>query len=109
MAPNKVDIQVLREVTNRIFDFIESKLEMKSVEMPRDLYWSIHGDQLYDMSREPSDIICGSLADDYEFIVSSYKSSGNAIPLDLMHVAPVLNALAKAVPSFEPPSKKGAD
>jgi hypothetical protein len=106
MAPNRIDIGVLRDVTNRIFDFIEKELQMKSVEVPQNFYWSISDDQLYDMTSKPKEVDCGSLADDYEFISSSHKSANDAIPLELIHIAPLLNALAKAVPSYKPPPKQ---
>ena len=106
MAPNKIDISVLRDVTNRIFDFIEKELAMKSVEVPNTLYWSISDDQLYDITAKPTEIDCGSLVDDYEFVLSSHKSRNDAVPLELIHIAPLLNALAKAVPSYRSPPQQ---
>jgi len=104
-VPNKVDIDVLRSVTNCILDFIEKDLKMKSVELPNTLYWDIPASQIYDMSTKPAELSCGSLEDDYDFVLSSLRSPDNAVPLDLMHVAPLLSAIARAVPSYKSPAE----
>jgi hypothetical protein len=106
MVPNKVEIAVLRDVTNRIFDFIEKELKMKSIELPNILYWDIPSEQMYDMTEKPTETSCGSLADDYEFILSSFKSRSEAVPLELIHVAPLLSAIARAVPSYRSPPEQ---
>lgn len=106
MSTNSVDLKVLREVTNRIFDFIERDLNLKTVELPHNFYWSIGDDVLYEMGQQPQQLDCGSLVDDFDFVASAHKNSGQAIPLDLMHVAPLLRALSIAVPSYKPPAPK---
>jgi hypothetical protein len=65
-------------------------------------------DAKYKMDQSPGEkeLGCGSLADDLEFVEAAHKDPGQAIPLVLMHVAPLLGALATAVPSYEPPSNK---
>ena len=106
MSTNSVDLKVLREVTNRIFDFIERDLNMKAVELPHNFYWSVGDEVLYEMAQQPQQLDCGSLVDDFEFVESAHKSPEQAIPLVLMHVAPLLKALSIAVPSYKPPSPK---
>ena len=103
---SNVQISVLREVVNRIFDFIERDLRMKSIELPNDFYWSIADDVLYKMEQHPGQLDCGSLADDYEFTAAAYDDPSQAIPLVLMHIAPLLKALATAVPSYKLPDDK---
>jgi hypothetical protein len=103
---NRIELDVLRDVTNRILDFIEHDLQMKSVELPHNFYWSIAGDdELYKMDDAPEELACGSLVDDYDFVSSAHKDRDQAIPLVLMHVAPLLRALATAVPNYKLPKK----
>ena len=101
--PNKIEIEVLRDVTNKIFDFIENDLKLKSIELPHSLYWAIPIAQIFELANKPTELDCGSLEDDYDFVLSSFKSKNNPVPLDLMHIAPLLNAIARAVPSYKSP------
>jgi hypothetical protein len=100
------DLKVLRAVTERIFDFIERDLQISSVELPHDFYWTLADDVLYKIEQQPQQLDCGSLADDAEFVAAAHKNPEQAIPLVLMHVAPLLRALSTAVPSYKPLTKK---
>lgn len=104
MAPNRIDINALRTVTNRILDFIERDLGMTSVELSHNLYWSADDDDLYEMNKDPQFNV-GSLIDDLEFTTAAHRDPNEAIPLVLMHVAPLLKALSTAVPSYKSPDK----
>lgn len=103
---NSVDVKVLREVIERILDFIERDLKLKAVELPHNFYWSLAEDVLYKMEQQPQELDCGSLVDDYHFVAAAHKDPDQAIPLILMHVAPLLKALSIAVPSYKPPPAK---
>lgn len=104
-----VRIEVLREVTNRIFDFIERDLGKSTVDLSHNFYWSIPDDVRYKVEQSPGkdELVNGSLVDDLDFVMSAYRDSGQAIPLVLMHIAPLLDALATAAPNYKsPPEKK---
>lgn len=103
---NRIEIDVLREVTNRILDFIERDLDIKSVELPHNFYWNVPDDVLYAMDKRPEELDCGSLVDDNDFVISGHKNPRQAIPLLLMHVAPLFKVLSTAVPSYKPPRAK---
>jgi len=102
-------IQVLREVVNDILDFIEEGLERPEVDLKNNFYWSIADDVLYSMETKPEQLDCGSLVDDWEFVLSAYNNPGRSLPVTLLHVAPLLRALATTVPSFTPPKTTKAD
>jgi hypothetical protein len=55
------------------------------------------------MEHKPQELDCGSLVDDFDFVAAAHKEPDQAIPLVLMHVAPLLKALSTAVPSYKPP------
>ena len=101
-------IEVLRKVVSGIFDVIERDLGQSSVELPHSLYWSILDDAKYRMEQSPGaeDLGVGNLADDFEFVAAAHADPSQAIPLVLMHVAPLLSALSTAVPSYKPPPDK---
>ena len=103
---NRIELDVLRGVTNKILDFIEHDLQMKSVELPQNFYWSVPDDALYAMDKSPEELDCGSLVDDNDFVKSAHDDPDQAVPLVLMHVAPLLKALSTAVPSYKPPREK---
>lgn len=102
---SSVDVSVLRDVTIRIFDFIERDL-MRSVELSRDFYWSISDEELHEVGRKPQDFAVGSLIDDFHFVATAHRDLDQAIPLTLIHIAPLLQWLSRAVPSYVPPPVK---
>jgi hypothetical protein len=101
----QVDVRVLRETVNAVLDFIERDLGKSAVPLPSNYYWTVTDDALYSMSEPPKQLDCGSLVDDLEFVQAAYANREQAIPLMLIHLAPLLYALAKAVPSFTEPSE----
>ena len=100
---NQINIADLRKIINKILDFIEKDLGKNTVDLKHNFYWSIADDALYLMEREPAELDCGSLADDREFVLGALKRSSQPLPMDFIHVAPLLHAIAHAVPSYVPP------
>ena len=99
----QVSIKTLRETVSSVFEFIERDLGVSTVELPANYYWSVPDDALYTMGQPPAQLDCGSLNDDLEFVEAAHAHREQAVPLMLMHLAPLLYALAKAVPSFTSP------
>jgi hypothetical protein len=100
MAKTKIEIKVLRETLNSIFDFIEYDLKKSKVELPWNLYWSILDNDVYRIGKNPDKLVCGNLTDDFEFITSAHLHREQAIPIMFLHLAPLLHALALTVPSY---------
>lgn len=98
---DRVEIRILRDVVNRVFDFIEKELERPEVDIKNNFYWTIADDVLYSMGDRPRELDCGSLIDDWEFVLSAYKSPDRSLPATLLHIAPLLRALATTVPSYK--------
>ena len=97
---HSVDIQILRKYVDRIFGFIEHDLKFDRIAIDRDFYWSISDDELSDVAKLPAEAVVGSLRDDWEFVLNAFPNEEQAIPVMLIHVAPLLQWLANAVPSF---------
>lgn len=100
-----VKIQSLRAVVNSILDFVERDLGRSEVVLNRNFYWSISDDVLYTMESKPHELDVGSLADDWDFVLSAFEDRDQALPLVLIHVAPLLRALATELPSYKPPGE----
>jgi hypothetical protein len=66
--------------------------------------WTVPDDELYALEHSPRQLECGSLDDDLEFVESAQCQSRQAIPLMFVHLAPLLRALASAVPSYTSPN-----
>jgi len=62
---------------------------------------------LYSMETKPKELDCGSLVDDWEFVLSAHKNPDRSLPATLQHVAPLLRALATTVPSYKPKEPPG--
>lgn len=101
-----VDVNVVREVTDRIFDFIQRDLELWVVDLPENFYRDVAEDDLYEMGDQPKQLDVGSLADDMDFVKAAQKDPSQAISETLLHVAPLLRALATSVPNYKPRTKE---
>jgi hypothetical protein len=101
-SDGSIQIDALRRVINGIFDFIEKDLGVSEVDLKRDHYWNVLADDMYALAR-PEELGAGSLQDDWEFLLSSAKDKAQQLPIMLLHVAPILQALSQAVPSYTSP------
>jgi hypothetical protein len=73
---------------------------MSVVQLPANYYWEVPDDALFAMTRKPAQLDCGSLNDDLEFVEQAHQHREQALRVMFIHLAPLLYALSKAVPSF---------
>ena len=99
VAVNEIEIAKLRVVLNKILDFIEHDLHREKVNLGRDHYWEVPLNQMYETTEPRFPLNCGSLEDDWNFLLSALTQKQQAVPVMLIHAAPLLAALAFAVPS----------
>lgn len=102
-AANEIEIAKLRLILNNILDFIEHDLRREKIDLKHDHYWEVPIKQLYEVAAPTPPFNCGSLEDDWNFLVSALTQRNLAIPIMLTHAAPILAALAFAVPSYVEP------
>ena len=100
MEKNKLQIEQLRAVIQRIFDLVQKDFGIKEVILDNNYYWSISEKDLYLLDKNPAQLDVGSLLDDLEFVRSAYEDADQALPLLLLHIAPLLTALATKLPNF---------
>jgi hypothetical protein len=108
-SASSISIDVLRKTINGIFDFIEKDLGVTKVDLKQNHYWSVTDDALYSMEYPPKESGVGSLVDDWEFVLSAYESADQQIPIMFIHIAPLLQALAQAVPSYTSPHESAKE
>lgn len=99
MAAKRIEIALLREACERIFEFIEQDLKIGSIELEEDLYWTLPEEVRHDMSKIPTASHVGNLFDDYDFVVPLTHDRDQAMPLMFEHIAPLLAALAHRLPN----------
>ena len=104
-SPDKINVDVLRKVINGVLDFVEKDLGQKEVELKQNYYWSIADKVLYAMEKSPEQLDVGSLKDDWDFVLSASQSADQQIPIMLIHIAPLLQALSQAVPNYAAPDE----
>jgi hypothetical protein len=99
MKNNDVEINVtkLRSITNAIFLHIEKDLQVTSVPLDEDYYWTVAPEELYQFRNAPTNLNVGSLCDDLEFLSPVEGDEKMAVSLLLLHVAPLLTYLATKI------------
>ncbi len=92
-----IDIAELQQITDLIFDHILNTLDVKSIELTKDLYWSISPNELYDVEKDPKDFGMGQLYDDIDFLRKILDDNSHAVPPMMIHLAPILQYLSTQV------------
>jgi len=101
----KIDILELRKITNLIFEHIIDILEIESVELTEDMYWSISPKDLYDIEHEPKNLGIGQLYDDLDFLRNTIKDESAATPPMMIHLAPIFQFLSTQVNWYQSESE----
>ena len=100
-SPNRKDglivISDLRLIFNAIFDSIENDLGFKDVTLNKDYYYSIPDADRYNMQCDPVDYNVGQLFEDWDFLKIILKDGSMATPMNLIHLAPLIDYLATQV------------
>ena len=100
MENKVIKISELREIFDAIFDNIdniENQLGISSIQLNKDFYYCISNNFRYEMSSDPIGYGIGQLFDDYEFLKEISTDMTLATPLNLMHLAPLLDYMATEV------------
>jgi hypothetical protein len=92
-----IDIAEIRRISDLIFEHILNNLEVKSVELTEDMYWTITPNDIYDIGNDPKDFGIGQLYDDLDFLRRILDDESQAVPAMMMHLAPILGYLATRV------------
>jgi len=93
---SEVKLTELRAVAMALMDSLIKEAPEGSVKIDdkADFYWEVPSDALYSVTKNQPQLDVGRLSDDWEFIRSIAESPSDATPLALIHLAPLLRALA---------------
>jgi hypothetical protein len=94
MENKDISISEIRTAVNSILDFIEHDLQKNAVDLNKNFYWTVPYDDVYNVQKNPTDLYCGSLLDDVEFVKKMLLDKDTALPLMLLHVVPLLQYIA---------------
>lgn len=93
----EIDIAELQQISNKIFDHILHVLQIRSVSLTKDMYWTISPDQKYNIDSSPVSFGVGQLYDDLEFLRKILTDEDQACPAMMMHLAPIFYYLSTQV------------
>jgi hypothetical protein len=101
MDLNEVDVQTVKDATNLILDRILERMRSSgaNLRLGGDMYWTVTADDLFALSKSPGSLNVGSLNDDLEFtrlLTGAEAASENSPVYNLIHIAPILRAIAEA-------------
>jgi hypothetical protein len=97
---NEIDLVVLKNVCNEIFDYMIDDLKLNKIDLQERLYWTIPQDQRYKLEASPETCNVGDLIDDFEFVKEASVDADQALPMLFLHIAPILLALATKIESY---------
>ena len=94
----ELDVSELRTIVNKIFDHIERDLGIRSLPLTQDDYWTVVGNERFDLTKCPDAYGVGKLYDDWAFLRPlPDKDKNEAFSLMLIHVAPILRWLGEEI------------
>lgn len=92
-----IEIEEIRTVLNSILNHISDDLNIKSITLDEDYYWSVSSDSLFSSDKKPADFELGSLRDDWEFLREILHDKDQSAALMLVHAAPILRYIGEKV------------
>lgn len=92
---NKISLESLQIITNKLFDHIIKIRNVKYVELSSNYYWIVDNGQLYDINNEPSEFSIGSLVDDWEFLSQLTIQEALPVAYQLTELGPLLSFIGE--------------
>ena len=93
----EIETSKLRKIVNDILSHVEHNLGHSVIRLPEEYYWQVSGEDRYDLTKVDPDFGLGNLWDDWEFLVPLLEDKDQVLAIMLMHVAPILLAIADHV------------
>ena len=88
----RIDIIVLKKAIQKIFDHLK-EMDIKMIEIDKDLYWNIPEEEKYNVHKEPKDLDIGSLSDDLQKTILISEGNKDPTSYDLVCMASLLRAV----------------
>ena len=91
----EIDLAKLKMILMKIIDDVTANVSR--VSLKDDDYWEIDSNDRYDLTKVPGDPVVGKLSDDWDFLLPLLDDDADeAVPYLLVHVAPLLRAIAES-------------
>jgi hypothetical protein len=94
---DKINLEELQIITNKIFDHIIKTRNVKSIDLVKNYYLEIDSEDLYDIATKPSEFTIGSLKDNWEFLSELLNQESIPVAYQLTELAPLLNYIGEAL------------
>lgn len=96
----EIETSKLRKIVNDILHHVEHGLGHSVIRLPEELYWQVSDEDRYDLTKVDPDFGLGNLRDDWEFLLPLLDDRDQVLTIMLMHVAPILQAIADHISEF---------
>ena len=102
-----LDIDKLEAITIKLINSLRKRLDNGvNVKLDADYYWDISLSDAFDMEKAPTQLHCGQLQDDWDFLLKILDDEKQAFPLMFVHLAPIFKYLAAVNNNFIVSEKK---
>ncbi len=92
----RINTKELRTVTEKLFDHLE-ELQIEYIDVPRDFYWDLSGDQLYDVQKEPDDLVVGQLSDDWQELHKVLNERSDPMSYHFVWLSSILRVIGEQI------------
>ncbi len=90
----KITVAELQEITDRLFAHLRDT-EREEVEIPEDYYWMIPQGDVYDPTRDPTDLTIGQLSDDWTELIAILREDRPAIGYGFVWLSAILRIVGE--------------
>ena len=94
----KIDIAQLRMACDILWEHLHD-LDIDSVDIPHDYYWTVPQQDVYRFDKEPAAFVAGQLSDDWQDVQQILEPDRDAIAYDFVKVSAILRAVGEQVVS----------
>jgi hypothetical protein len=91
-----ISLADLRAITAKLLDHL-AEVRGEAVSIPHDYFWSIPGDQLYDVYSDPHDLEVGQLFESWDFLRANLTGETDPLAYGLVWLADILRAIGLEV------------
>jgi hypothetical protein len=92
----KIDIVQLRKACDILWEHLRA-LDIDSVNIPHDYYWSVSRQDVYRLDSKPAALVVGQLTDDWQDVQQILEPDRDAIALDFVKVSAILCAVGEEI------------
>ncbi len=93
--PLQIPLDQLRHAFELALHHIEASAGSEVVALEHDYFWSVPGDELYDVPNQPRTITIGQLSESWQHLEDLLADPGRAVGQHLVWLADILRAIGQ--------------